>query len=79
MINKEVFKDLPIDLKGDFVFQKGSFVGSRVYGFLKMVLYKTDSFFVEVVYQIENNKIEDVIYISDSDVKRFYKANFNKD
>ena len=67
-----LFNDLPIDLKGDFVFQKGIFVGSRVYGFLKMVLYKMDSFFVEVVYQIENNKIEDVIYISDSDVKRFY-------
>ena len=78
-MDKSIFKELPIDLKGDFVFQKGSFVGSRVYGFLKMVLYKTDSFFVEVVYQIENNKIEDVIYISDSDVKRFYKANFNKD
>ena len=44
-----------------------------------MVLYKLLNFFVEVVYQIENNKIEDVIYISDSDVKRFYKANFNKD
>ena len=26
MINKEVFKDMPIDLKGDFVFQKGTFV-----------------------------------------------------
>ena len=44
-----------------------------------MVLYKLLNFFVEVVYQIENNKIEDVIYISDSDVKRFYKVNFNKD
>jgi hypothetical protein len=79
MINKEVFKDLPIDLKGDFVFQKGTFIDSRVYGFLKMVLYKTDSFFVEVVYQIENNKIEDVIYISDSEVKSIYKSDFNKD
>ena len=71
-MNKDIFEGLPIDLKGDFVFQKGTFVGSRVYGFLKMVLYKTDSFFVEVVYSIENNKIEDVIYISDSDVQRFY-------
>ena len=44
-----------------------------------MVLYKTDSFFVEVVYQIENNKIEDVIYISDSEVKSIYKSDFNKD
>ena len=73
-MNKDIFEGLPIDLKGDFVFQKGTFVGSRVYGFLKMVLYKTDSFFVEVVYSIENNKIEDVIYISDSDVQRFYKS-----
>ena len=66
-----MFEGLPIDLKGDFVFQKGSFVGSRVYGFLKMVLYKTDSFFVEVVYHIENNNIESIIFISDKDVQRF--------
>ena len=71
MINKEIFEGLPIDLKGDFVFQKGTFVGSRVYGFLKMVLYKTDSFFVEVVYHIENNNIESIIFISDKDVQRF--------
>jgi|DEB0MinimDraft_12_1074336.scaffolds.fasta_scaffold60338_1 hypothetical protein len=37
-----------------------------------MVLYKTDSFFVEVVYSIENNKIEDIIYISDSEVQNIY-------
>ena len=73
-MNKDIFDGLPIDLKGGFVFQKGFFVGSRVYGFLKMVLYKTDSFFVEVVYQIENNKIEDVIYISDSDVSKIYNG-----
>ncbi|MEZ7901958.1 MAG: hypothetical protein QMC21_00240 [Flavobacteriales bacterium] len=46
MINKDIFENMSVNLKGDFVFQKGSFVGSRVYGFLKMVLYKTDSFFV---------------------------------
>lgn len=73
MINKEVFEGLPIDLKGDFVFQKGTFVSSRVYGFLKMALYKMDSFFVEVVYHIEDNNIENIIFISDKDVQRFYK------
>ena len=73
MINKDIFEGLPIDLKGDFVFSKGTFIDSRVYGFLKMALYKMDSFFIEVVYSLDNNKIEDVIYISDSDVKRFYK------
>lgn len=72
MINKDIFEGLPIDLKGDFVFSKGTFVGSRVYGFLKMVLYKMDSFFIEVVYQIENNKIEDVIFISNSEFQIFY-------
>ena len=71
-----LFNDLPIDLKGDFVFQKGIFVGSRVYGFLKMVLYKLPNFFIEVVYSVDNNNIEDVIYITDSDVQRFYKSNF---
>ena len=71
-----LFNDLPIDLKGDFVFQKGIFIDSRVYGFLKMVLYKLPNFFIEVVYSVDNNNIEDVIYITDSDVQRFYKSNF---
>lgn len=77
MINKEIFENLPINLKGDFVFQKGTFITSCVYGFLKMALYKMDSFFVEVVYSIENNKIENVIYISDSDVQKFHNLNNN--
>lgn len=78
-MNLDIFNSLPIDLKGDFVFQKGTFIDSRVYGFLKMVLYKMDSFFVEVVYHFEDSNIEDIIFISDTDVNRFYKANFNKD
>lgn len=72
MINKDIFEGLPIDLKGDFVFSKGTFIDSRVYGFLKMALYKIDSFFVEVVYNIENNSIEDIIFISNKKVIRFY-------
>ena len=59
--------------KFDFVFKKGTFITSRVYGFLKMALYKMDSFFFEVVYSIDKNSIEDIIFISDSDLKRFYK------
>ena len=73
MINKGIFESLPIDLKGDFVFQKGTFITSRVYGFFKMALYKMDSFFVEVVYSVDNNTIEDIIFITDSDLQRFYK------
>ena len=71
-MNKDIFDNMPIDLKGDFVFQKGTFIDTRLYGFLKMVLYEMESFYVEVVYSIENNNIENVNYISVNDVQRLY-------
>ena len=43
-----IFNNLPIDLKGDYTFQKGTFIDSRIYGFLKIVLYKTDKLYIEV-------------------------------
>lgn len=69
MINKEIFESLTIYLKGDFVFQKVTFITSRVYGVLKMALYKMDSFFVELVYSIDSNTIEDIVFISETDLK----------
>ena len=71
-MNIEIFKSMSLELKGDFVFQKGTFIDTRVYGFLKMALYKTDSFFVEVVYNIDDNEIENIINICKTDATRFY-------
>jgi hypothetical protein len=73
-MNKDIFENLSIDLKGDYVFQKGSFVGGREYGFVKMALYKTKDFFIEVHIAKESLKIINVVLISESDVKRFYKG-----
>ena len=75
MINKDIFENMSVNLKGDFVFQKGSFVGSRVYGFLKMVLYKTDSFFVQVlqIKYIKRNVCEYLPKITTINVSNMYQ------
>lgn len=41
----------------NLVFTKGEFIGSSTRKDSKFVLYKLCSFFVEVVYNVEDNKI----------------------
>lgn len=56
----QLFKDLPLDLKGDYTFGKGQFLSARVYGFLKFALYKCPNFYVEVHMNKEDDRIEDI-------------------
>lgn len=67
-MNKQLFSDLPLDLKADFVFQKGSFIGHREYG-LKYAIYKCEKFYAEVVIGYDE-KIQDIILANEEYLRR---------
>ncbi len=73
MITKELFNQMPLDLKGDYTFQKGKFITHRVYGFLKFALYKTDVFYIEIQMDVDTLKIQNIKTVEEDFVNRIYK------
>jgi len=71
MLTKQLFQEMSLDLKADYVHQKGSFVAHRIYGNYKMSLYKTDKFYLE--YRVLFDEIMDIVILELNEVKRFYK------
>lgn len=54
------FNILSFKEKGNTVFNQGSFVDVVIEGNLKYALYALDMFWVEVVYNVPENKIADI-------------------
>lgn len=72
MISKRIFSEMSLELKGDYTFHKGTFLGERKYGFLKFALYKTNDYFIEVQMDIKTFKIEQINIIENEIVKKLY-------
>lgn len=57
-VTKRYFNSLDLDMRGELVFQKAKFIGSRTYYAQKLVLYTIDNLFIEVWYQPNENYID---------------------
>ena len=52
------FKNLPNQTQSELVINEGRIMNERILNTLKYVLYEISFFSVEVIYNIENGKIE---------------------
>jgi hypothetical protein len=59
-MHKDAFSSLTLEEKADLVFQKDSFVCTRVYCGQTISLYLVNGFYVEVWYLPNENKILDI-------------------
>ena len=64
-MDKNIFNEMSLELKGDLVFRTGEFVSAREYGFLKFALYKCKDFYCEIHIQKDTLKILDVAILED--------------
>ena len=78
-MNKDKFDKLALNQKGDFVFGKGEFVGSRTYYGIRVALYCVNHIYIEVFYNQNVNEIDRIELIEEEYVHKLYlnKINLN--
>ena len=75
-MHKDAFNSLTLEEKADLVFQKDSFVCTRVYCGQTISLYLVNGFYVEVWYLPNENRIVD-ISLPTSNQLSLYKTPLN--
>lgn len=78
MITKSKFRTLDLDQKGEYVFQKGDYIGVSGYYNYRINLYSLYDFFVEVWYEPEENKIEKIELLESDKNLDLYIDTMNK-
>ena len=73
-MDKRLFESMSLDLKADYTYAKGEFIGQRQYGFLKFAIYKCPHFYVEIMMDMETQEIKDIILGDEDYLKRLGKV-----
>ena len=75
-MDKRLFESMSLDLKADYTYAKGEFIGQRQYGFLKFAIYKCPHFYVEIMMDKEIQVIKDIILGNEGYLRKLVKNKF---